>query len=79
MYNHIIMPLSSVRDQLTQIRWAKAAFKKSYGREPTGIWLSETAINIETIKCLIKEKISFVILSPSQAEAFRPIDEEAPW
>lgn len=79
IYNHIIMPLSSVRDQLTQIRWAKAAFRKTYKREPEGIWLSETAINIETIKCLIKEKISFVILSPSQAEAFRIIDEDAPW
>lgn len=80
VYNHMIMPLASRRDQITQIRWAKYAFKRSFGRNPEGIWLAETAINMETVQCLIEEKITFVVLSPNQAEAFRSLTiGHAPW
>ncbi|MDR0331071.1 MAG: DUF3536 domain-containing protein [Chitinispirillales bacterium] len=71
VFNHIIMPLSSRRDQLTQIRWAKHFFRKRYGRDPEGMWLGEAAINMETVLCLIEEKIGYVILSPNQVESFR--------
>jgi len=74
VYNHIIMPLSSKRDQLTQIRWSKYFFKKRYGRNPQGMWLGETAINMVTVECLIEEKIGYVFLSPNQAETFRHLD-----
>ena len=74
-FNHIIMPLASRRDQLTQIRWAKHFFKKRYGRDPEGMWLGETAINMETVRCLVEEKIGYVVLSPNQAEAFRRIGD----
>ncbi|MCU0608823.1 MAG: DUF3536 domain-containing protein [Chitinispirillaceae bacterium] len=79
VYNHIIMPLSSVRDQLTQIRWAKRHFRERFGRDPEGLWLAETAINMETVRCCIAENIRFVILSPSQAEAIRQLGSAAPW
>jgi len=79
VYNHIIMPLASRRDKLTQIRWAKDSFKKSFGREPRGMWLAETAINMETVACLIEERISFIVLSPNQAQAFRPLRGHTPW
>jgi alpha-amylase/alpha-mannosidase (GH57 family) len=75
VFNHIIMPLSERRDQLTQIRWAKHFFKKRYGRDPEGIWLGEAAINMETVRCLIEEKIGYVILSPNSAESFRRIGD----
>lgn len=75
VFNHIIMPLASRRDQLTQIRWAKHFFKKRFGRDPEGMWLGETAINMETVICLIEEKIDYVILSPKQAEAFRRLGD----
>jgi len=71
VYNHIIMPLASRKDKLTQIRWAKSFFKKHFHRETEGMWLAETAINMETIECLAEENIKFVILSPNQAESFR--------
>jgi hypothetical protein len=74
VYNHLIMPLASRRDQLTQIRWAKSFFRRRFKREPEGIWLAETAINMETVTCLIEEGIRFVVLSPNQAEAFRNLD-----
>jgi len=74
VFNHIIMPLSSRRDQLTQIRWAKHFFKKRFGRDPEGMWLGEAAINMETVLCLIEENISYVILSPNQAESYRHLN-----
>ncbi len=76
VFNHIIMPLAPRRDQLTQIRWAKHFFKKRHGRDPEGIWLGETAINMITVQCLIEEKIRYVILAPSQAESFRHLDSD---
>jgi len=75
VFNHIIMPLSSRRDQLTQIRWAKHFFRKRYGRDPEGMWLGEAAINMETVTCLIEENIRYVILSPNQVESFRRIGD----
>ncbi|MCL2182557.1 MAG: DUF3536 domain-containing protein [Chitinispirillia bacterium] len=71
VFNHIIMPLASRRDQLTQIRWAKHFFRKRFGRDPEGMWLGEAAINMETVTCLIEEKICYVVLSPNQAVSFR--------
>jgi len=79
VYNHIIMPLASRRDQLTEIRWAKDYFRSCYNREAEGIWLAETAINMETISCLIEEQIRFVVLSPAQAQAVRPLDGLGDW
>jgi hypothetical protein len=74
VYNHSIMPLLSERDQLTQIRWAKDYFRRHFARDAEGLWLAETAINMATVRCLVEEGIRFVILSPSQAEAVRPLD-----
>ncbi|MGM0443774.1 MAG: DUF3536 domain-containing protein [Fibrobacterota bacterium] len=71
VYNHTILPHASRRDKITQIRWAKSFFHRHFGRDPEGLWLSETAINSETVEVLIRENIKFVILSPNQAEAFR--------
>jgi hypothetical protein len=79
VYNHLIMPLASVRDQYTQIRWGKAFFRKRFGRDPEGMWLAETAINRRTVECLINEEIRFVVLSPAQAEACRPMMEGGQW
>jgi alpha-amylase/alpha-mannosidase (GH57 family) len=79
VYNHLIMPLASVRDQLTQIRWTKRYFRDRFKRDPEGIWLAETAINMDTVNCCIRENIRFVVLAPSQAEALRPLDGGAGW
>ncbi len=79
VYNHIIMPLASRRDQLTQIRWAKSFFSRNFGRDPEGIWLAETAINLDTVNCLIDEGIHFTVLAPTQAEAFRSLNTGNKW
>ncbi len=68
VYSHIIMPLANERDKQTQIKWGIADFKKHFGRDPEGMWLAETAINMETVKALIDNGIKFTILSPFQVE-----------
>jgi alpha-amylase/alpha-mannosidase (GH57 family) len=71
-YNHTILPLANARDLLTQIRWGKADFIKRFNRQPEGMWLPETAVNLKTLKALAQEKIRFTILAPHQAKRFRP-------
>lgn len=73
VYNHIIMPLASLRDQETQIRWGVHDFRRRFGREPAGIWLAETAINETTLELLIDFGFRFIILSPFQAGRIRPL------
>ena len=75
VYNHIIMPLASWRDKLTQIRWGRADFKSRFKREPDGMWLAETAVDLETLGLLAREGVKFTILSPEQAHSIRPLDE----
>jgi alpha-amylase/alpha-mannosidase (GH57 family) len=79
VYNHMILPLAPRRDKLTQIRWAKEFFRRRYKRETEGFWLAETAINMETVQCLIEEGVKFVVLSPTQAESFRSLDGRDQW
>ncbi len=76
VYNHVIMPLASKKDKITQIRWGIADFRHRFGREPEGMWLSETAVDMETLNMAAQEGIKFTILSPEQAEAVRPIIKE---
>lgn len=73
VYNHIIMPLASPEDRITQIRWGIQDFETHFGRKPEAMWLAETAINMDVVVDLIQEGIRFTVLSPTQAESFREI------
>ncbi|MBL7226011.1 MAG: DUF3536 domain-containing protein [Desulfobacteraceae bacterium] len=82
VYNHIIMPLATRRDKLTQIRWGLADFKHRFGRPAEGMWLSETAVDTETLVLMAEEGVKFTILSPTQAQSVRPLTGSAkdkPW
>jgi alpha-amylase/alpha-mannosidase (GH57 family) len=78
-YNHIIMPLANRRDQETQIRWGIHDFRRRFEREPEGIWLPETAVNDVTLEILMDFGLSFIILSPHQAESIRPLRKKGKW
>lgn len=75
VYNHLIMPLANERDKQTQVIWGIADFKHRFGRDPEGMWLSETAVNTDSLEVLAEHGILFTILSPYQAKAFRKIGE----
>jgi alpha-amylase/alpha-mannosidase (GH57 family) len=75
-YNHMIMPLASARDKVTQVRWGVRDFQHRFGRAPRGMWLPETAVDLETLGVMADAGIEYTILSPYQAKAVRPIDTE---
>lgn len=80
VYNHIIMPLATRQDKLTQIRWGLADFRHRFGRDAEGMWLAETAVDLETLDLMAQEGVKFTILAPSQAQAVRPLgDSEDSW
>jgi alpha-amylase/alpha-mannosidase (GH57 family) len=73
VYNHIIMPLASERDALTQIRWGIADFEHRFQRRPEGMWLAETAVSRKVLDLMAREGIKFTILAPHQCARVRPI------
>ena len=72
-YNHTILPLDTRRDKVTQIRWGIADFRHRFGRDPEGMWLPETAVDLETLALLAEHGIAFTILAPRQAARVRPV------
>jgi alpha-amylase/alpha-mannosidase (GH57 family) len=66
-YNHMIMPLANRRDKITQVVWGIRDFEHRFGRRPEGLWLPETAVDIETLEILAAQKIRFTILATRQA------------
>ena len=74
VYNHMIMPLATRRDKMTQALWGIEDFRKRFGREPEALWLSETACNEETLEVLIEAGMKYLILAPHQAEAVRALE-----
>lgn len=70
-YNHVIMPLANRRDKQTQVRWGVRDFERRFGRRPEGMWLPETAVDLETLDFLMDEGIRFTVLAPYQAKRVR--------
>src|SRR3984885_1218587 len=77
VYNHLIMPLASRRDALTQIRWGIADFESRFGRKPEGMWLAETAVNRSVLDLMAQEGIKFTVLAPVQCARVRPLTTAA--
>ncbi|HSR41638.1 MAG TPA: DUF3536 domain-containing protein, partial [Longimicrobiales bacterium] len=48
-----------------------------FGRRPEGMWLPETAVDLESLDLMAEAGIRFTVLAPHQAEAVRPSGEEA--
>ena len=72
-YNHMILPLANRRDKMTQVKWGIADFEHRFERKPEGMWLPETAVDIETLEVLAEHGILFTILAPRQAKRVRRI------
>ncbi len=70
-HSHMILPLANRRDKVTQIRWGIRDFTYRFGRAPEGMWLPETAVDLETLEVLAEHDIRFTILAPQQARRVR--------
>ena len=80
VYNHMILPLASTRDRVTQIRWGIADYVSNYGERPEGMWLAETAADAESLELMAQNGIKFTVLAPHQCKRIRPIkDAAAAW
>ena len=66
-YNHMILPLANQRDKYTQVQWGISDFQHRFGRDPEGMWLPETAVDLESLEVLAEIGIRFTILAPRQA------------
>ena len=73
VYNHMIMPLANRGDKQTQVVWGIRDFEYRFNRAPEGMWLAETAVDIETLEVLVANGIKFTILAPSQAKQERRV------
>ncbi|PKL60331.1 MAG: glycoside hydrolase, partial [Methanomicrobiales archaeon HGW-Methanomicrobiales-4] len=71
VYNHIIMPLAPTRDKQTEVIWGIQDFIFRFNRRPEGMWLAETAVDIETLDILAEQGILFTILDPEQAKKIK--------
>ncbi len=75
-YNHMIMPLADSRDKETQVIWGIRDFEYRFGRKPEGLWLPETAVDIETLDIMAEHGIRFTILAPRQARSVCSIADD---
>jgi len=66
-YSHMIMPLANTRDKYTQVYWGVRDFELRFKRLPEGMWLPETAVDLETLEIMADLGIRFTILAPHQA------------
>lgn len=71
VYHHSILPLANRRDKITEVHWGIRDFEHRFRRPPEGIWLAETAVDLETLEILADAGIQFTILSPFQARRVR--------
>lgn len=68
-YHHAILPLCDARDKQTEVLWGLEDFRYRFGREAKGIWLAETAVDIDSLEVLAAFGIQFTVLAPRQAAA----------
>ena len=77
-FHHPILPLASVADRRTEIRWGIRDFELRFGRRPTGMWLPETAVDLETLRLLADEDVAYTIVAPWQVDGGPGLDTRRP-
>ena len=77
-YNHTILPLASLEDKKTQIVWGIRSFENLFHHKPLGMWLPETAVDLETLDVMADHGIEFTILAPWQADQ-KELDTSLPY
>ena len=80
-YNHTILPLASFHEKSVQIAWGLADFRQRFGHDAEGMWLPETAVDLETLSLLAEHGVRYTVLAPWQAKRLdgTPIDPTEPY
>src|SRR5579859_674337 len=73
----MILPLADNHDRYTQIYWGIRDFESRFRRMPEGMWLPETAVDLQSLDIMAQLGTKFTILSPHQAWRFRRIGARA--
>ena len=69
---HVILPLAAPEDRDVLVAWGVADFAARFGFLPTGMWLPETGVDLDTLDSLHRHGISFTVLMPQQARRCVP-------
>ncbi len=77
-YSHTILPLSPRQDKITQIRWGIVDFEHTFSHRPAGMWLPETAVDMECLDIMAEHGIEYTILAPWQADVEK-VDASIPY
>ena len=77
-FHHAILPLASAPDRRTEIRWGLRDFQVRFGRRATGMWLPETAVDMDTLRLLAEAGVNYTILAPWQLDGGPSIDTRRP-
>ena len=73
VYNHIIMPLASERDRITQIRWGIADYREPLRRaRPRACGWRRPRPTPRSLELLAQHGIKFTVLAPHQCKRIRP-------
>jgi hypothetical protein len=65
-FHHVVLPTLSRRDKVTEVKWGLRAFQTHFGRQSSGLWLSEMAVDDETLDVLAECVVEFTLLSEGQ-------------
>ncbi len=77
-YHHTILPLASLADRRTELRWGLRDFELRFGRPARGVWLPETAVDLPTLRLAAEAGLRYTILAPWQS-ADAGIDTRRPY
>ena len=75
VYNHVIMPLANERDKHHADSLGHCRLREPLWGAAEGMWLSETAVDSETLELLAQHGIKFTLLAPHQCKRIRPLKE----
>ncbi len=76
IYHHVIMPLATDQERRAEIAWALADFEARFHRRAEGLWLSEAAVDTQTLDLLAQAGVKFTILAPRQAREVASLDTD---
>ena len=70
-FHPVSLPQLSRREKVTQVRWGLKAFEAHFGRQAAGLWLTNLAVDDETLDVLSECSVEFTLLSSEQIRAPR--------